>query len=337
MYPQQPYPPQQYPAQPSYPPPYPPQQPAQPGYQQPQYQQPQYPPQAPQQPQQPPQQPAQWQGTGDPFGAQKRPSISWGTLQQPVPHGTRRWLLVYQAPEVIQKRDFDTQQLEFWPDTGAPVWQVVTGVIDENGEDRGLFCGRPSAMAAAIQVAQEAAGSNVEPGGILDVTYTHDKPDPAKPRMTPAKQFAVVYVPPAQAATMMTPAQQQAWEGKRRTSPAGQTFGPPPAQQGPPQQPQASAQQGPPQQPQYGPPQGQQAPQGPPAAPPQYGPPQGQQGPPQGPPPQQAGPDLQGFTVAQLTALRGLEDNQLVALGQDVAKVRYVANVAQAAGLLPPF
>lgn len=163
-------------------------------YQQPQqYGQPQY--QAPQQPQQTPQQPYVWQGTGDPLGAPKRPSISWGSIGQPVPVGTRRLLAVYEPASVRQQQDFDTGMPKVYPDTGLPVLQVVLGVVDENGEDRGLYFGRPSAGQAALLAAQEASGALFVAGSLIDITYVGDKPDPTNPKKAPAKQFQAAHWP----------------------------------------------------------------------------------------------------------------------------------------------
>ena len=128
----------------------------------------------------------------DPFAPSvKKPSVSFRN----VPVGTSYSLEVQVAPKLVQARDFDTRELESWPD-GNPKMTVVTEVVDTaTGEEKSLWAPKPSAMFAAIVAAQQAAGSLITPGGRLTVTFTHEVPVEGKPHLNPAKQYAVVYTP----------------------------------------------------------------------------------------------------------------------------------------------
>ena len=205
----------------------------------------------------------QWTGSGDPLAAGSRGSISWEVARGvSVPPGTRRLLAVYEPAEVVQARDYDTGMPKVYPDSGQPVWQVVFGVIDENGERKGLYFGRPSAGQAALLEAQNAAGAKIEAGGLIDITFTHDKPNPEKPRNYPAKQFTAAYWKAPDCRQYMTPAQRDALDrelaGPKTPDALGQQNGAQAAPQGPPpvggqqyappaqQQPGYGTQQGPP-------------------------------------------------------------------------------------------
>jgi len=129
----------------------------------------------------------------DPFAAsQSRPSVSFKN----VPPGTTYYLQVDGVPKMVQARDFDSRELEFWSD-GNPKMTVATDVIDmQTGEEKCLWAPKPSSMFAAIQGAQQAAGATLQPGGRLVVQFTHEVPVEGKPHLNPAKQYAVTYQPP---------------------------------------------------------------------------------------------------------------------------------------------
>lgn len=133
------------------------------------------------------------QAPHDPFAnPDKRPSVSF----KGAPPGTRYVLEVTDPPNVVQARDFDTRELEFWPD-GNPKFTVATNVVDKaTGELKCLWAPKPSAMFKAIADAQKAAGALITAGGTLVVTFTHEVPNADKPHLNPAKQYQVVYTPP---------------------------------------------------------------------------------------------------------------------------------------------
>jgi hypothetical protein len=332
----------------------------------PQYQQPGYPPQyppqqfggppPPYQPQQAQAQPQKYEGDlADAFGVESRKAISWESAPNvSVPHGTRRMLLVESGPAVLHGRDFTTKQLQYWPD-GNPKWKIAVQVVDENGEDRGLWMGKPSAMGAAIASAEGNAGFKIidTPWCLLDITYTHDKQG-SDPRTDPAKQFRVMLIPPAAALHVMTPGQRQAMEHKVAQTDAPTQDAP---QYAPPvQQPVAPQQYQQPMPPSTVPPGTGQVPYVPPAQPQQYVAPQQYQQPmppstvppgtgqvPYVPPVQQAvapqrmyGP-AGDLTVEILTMFRAMEDAQIMALGRNPIEIRQAIEAAQRDSVLPPF
>lgn len=133
------------------------------------------------------------QTTVDPFAStEKRPSVSF----KGAPVGTRYVLEVTDPPNTVQARDFDTRELDFWPD-GNPKMTVATNVVDKaTGELKTLWAPKPSAMFQAIADAQKAAGALITAGGTLVVTFTHEVPNVEKPHLNPAKQYQVIYTPP---------------------------------------------------------------------------------------------------------------------------------------------
>lgn len=129
--------------------------------------------------------------TMDPFaGGDSNPSISF----KDAPHGTTYVGRVAELPTLVQSRDFETGNPATWPD-GNPKMVVVT-TLDIDGQHYSLWAPKPSALFAAIKDAQNAAGSQIAVGGILEVTYTHDEPNKTNPRLNPAKQYKVTYTPP---------------------------------------------------------------------------------------------------------------------------------------------
>lgn len=129
----------------------------------------------------------------DPFATtESRPSVSFKN----APVGTSFQLEVTKTPQLVQSRNFDTRELDFWPD-GNPKMTVVTEVVDRaTGEEKSLWAPKPSSMFAGIQAAQQAAGAQIAVGGVLVVTFTHEVPVEGKPHLNPAKQYAVSYAPP---------------------------------------------------------------------------------------------------------------------------------------------
>lgn len=131
------------------------------------------------------------ENTPDPFADDKAPALSF----KDMPVGTAYVGTVTGLPKPVQSREFETGLPAVWPD-GNPKMSVVIN-LDVDDEPRSLWAPKPSAMFAAIVAAQKAAGVRITLGGTLTVTYSGDKPNATNPRLNPAKQYTVVYVPPA--------------------------------------------------------------------------------------------------------------------------------------------
>lgn len=128
--------------------------------------------------------------TTDPFAVyEKTPSVSF----KDMPIGTTYTGTVVEAPQIVQSRDFDTGDPEFWPD-GNKKLSVVT-MLEINGEHRGLWAGKPSAMFRAMADAQQAAGAQIQVGGTLTVTFVGEQPNEKKPHLNPQKLYKVTYQP----------------------------------------------------------------------------------------------------------------------------------------------
>lgn len=164
----------------------------------------------------------------DPFaGADNLPSLSF----KDKPLGTSYSGVVTAQPSLVQSRNFDSRQPEFWPD-GNPKMTVATNLRLDSGEEVCLWASKPSAMFRAIADAAKAAGTGpVAVGGRLTVSFSGEKPDPAKPHLNPQKLYTVTYQPPnafAEQPQNAATAAQQAW-GQQPAAPAP-GFAQPPAQ-----------------------------------------------------------------------------------------------------------
>jgi hypothetical protein len=130
--------------------------------------------------------------TIDPFAnAEKRPALSFKNAAP----GTAYTVLVVDTPNLVQSRDFDTQELAFWPDSNDPIMAAVINV-EHDGEPKSVWAVKPSSLFAAIAEAQAKAGAKIVPGGSLTITYTHEVPNAKKPHLNPAKQYTVTYSAP---------------------------------------------------------------------------------------------------------------------------------------------
>lgn len=79
-------------------------------------------------------------------------------------------LPVLAKPELVQGWDDKLNKPAVWPDSGNPKMNAVTRVEFE-GEERSLWCGKPSALFRSIQEASRNAGQSVRPGGVLVIKY----------------------------------------------------------------------------------------------------------------------------------------------------------------------
>lgn len=145
------------------------------------------------------------QHEADPFASgDKLPSVSWRVDGVDVPPGTTQHLEVTAAAKKVESRNFETGEIERWPAkpgqaVGDPKWSVVIEVIDRaTGEARALWCGLGSAMFAALKTAQQAAGQQFAPGGVIAVTFTgYGVRKDGNTKMNPPKQYSATYAPPA--------------------------------------------------------------------------------------------------------------------------------------------
>jgi len=127
----------------------------------------------------------------DLFGA-NRPSVSFKN----APFGATYDLIVESDPSLAQSRDFESGELDTWPDGNAKMAVVIDVRVSGTGEERALWVAKPSSMFAAIGAAQKAAGAIIEIGGRLQIRYVSDIEN-KNPRLNPAKQYAAHYTPPA--------------------------------------------------------------------------------------------------------------------------------------------
>jgi hypothetical protein len=132
--------------------------------------------------------------TTDPFaGGDKTPSLSF----KDAPIGTSYTGRILDAPTLVQSRNFETEQPDFWPDGNPKMSAVVKADFGGETGVRSIWAQKPSALFQAIAEAQTKAGTQIAPGGTITVTYTGDgvRKD-GNTKLNPPKQYAVTYAPP---------------------------------------------------------------------------------------------------------------------------------------------
>lgn len=133
------------------------------------------------------------------------------------------------SAEVVQKRNFDTGEPEFWSD-GKPQEQVRITVSTtlrdpDDPEDEGLrsvyIKGWGDDLRALKAAIKAANAKDVEVGGTFTATYTGDGQVPAGKRGFPPKIKAYTYVRPSATAAVLTdqPAA-SGWGGQQAPVPA---------------------------------------------------------------------------------------------------------------------
>lgn len=125
----------------------------------------------------------------DPFagGGDKTPALSFAN----APIGTIYHFTVTEPPEELQTKNFETDEMEFWPDGNKKKAAVLTVTVDEfGGEARSIWARKPSALFRALQEASQTAGVKWGPGVRGSITYIGEKPNEKNPRLNPQKLYS---------------------------------------------------------------------------------------------------------------------------------------------------
>lgn len=137
------------------------------------------------------------------------------------------------AAEVMQKRNFDSGEPEFWSD-GKPVQQIrITLDTDlrdpsdpEDDGQRSIYVKGWGDQLRALRSAIKAAGADdIEPGGKFTATYVRDGDLPAGKRGFPPKVYEYTYAKPSTTAGLIgdptpTPQAQPAQQPPTQAAPA---------------------------------------------------------------------------------------------------------------------
>ena len=127
----------------------------------------------------------------DPFDVPPSvPSLSF----RDAPIGTTYTGRVVRLPSLVQSRDFESNELKFWPD-GNPMQTAVFHIVLNDGGERSVWCPKPSSMFAAVTEAQNANKQRMLLGDTVTISLIGEKPNETNPRLNPAKQYKVVIVP----------------------------------------------------------------------------------------------------------------------------------------------
>lgn len=117
-----------------------------------------------------------------------------------------------ESAEVMQKRNFDSGEPEFWSD-GKPVQQIrITLATDlrdpadtEDDGQRSIYVKGWGDQLRALRSAIKSAGADdLEPGGKFTATYVRDGELPAGKRGFPPKVYEYTYVKPSGTADLIS-------------------------------------------------------------------------------------------------------------------------------------
>lgn len=121
------------------------------------------------------------------------------------------------SAEVVQKRNFDTNELEFWAD-GQPVQQIRVALETperdpadpEDDGQRSVYVKGWGDQLRALRAAIKAAGAaDLEPGGTFTATYVRDGELPPGKRGFPPKVYEYTYQRPTATAGILATTQEQ--------------------------------------------------------------------------------------------------------------------------------
>lgn len=142
----------------------------------------------------------------DPFaGGVSAPALSFDGK----PFGTAYLCTVTSLPDLVHSTNYETKQKDYWPaDANGVRNPKMSAVINVtiSGQPFSIWAAKPSALFAAIAEAQQTAGQQIDVGGTLLITYTHDQQAKGGAHLNPAKQYSVVYTPPANGGAFATTA-----------------------------------------------------------------------------------------------------------------------------------
>lgn len=165
----------------------------------------------------------------DPFsGGSKTPSLSW----KGVPVGSVFTLKVLEPAKLLQSRNFDTNQPDYWdPEKTQPKMSAVVNVHvvagpHSVGEDRSIWAQKPSSLFVAIADAQRAAGAMIAAGGTLHLKFDSETPH-TNTRYNAIKNYLAKYEPPA-GQDAFAPVAPVRVESRPQPHPAGPMGWPPP-------------------------------------------------------------------------------------------------------------
>jgi hypothetical protein len=101
-------------------------------------------------------------------------------LKFPTP-GTEYTGIVTDAPKLVQKHVYTPKHdgpLAWWDREETQPKMAVVINLTVNDEKVSLWADKPGALFRAIGDAQTAAGSRIQPGGLMHVKFTHEAPSP---------------------------------------------------------------------------------------------------------------------------------------------------------------
>jgi hypothetical protein len=124
---------------------------------------------------------------GNLFDRSKSPIVPFKVI------GTRHVMKITEWPSLKDAKNFETGQIDRWPDGSAK--KIILVPVSINGEAHALWVTPGTALFAAIEKAQQDAGAEIAPGGTLTVAFTHEVPSSKGAHFAPAKQYEASYSP----------------------------------------------------------------------------------------------------------------------------------------------
>lgn len=139
----------------------------------------------------------------DPFeGGEKVPSITWQPSRGvDYPLGTKYVLELDENPKLLQSRNYDTNEPDWWDDarTQPKMSAVITGTVLSGpqgvGEKRSVWANKPSNLFVNLKEAQSA--EKFKKGSKVSIEFVGTEPAKNDPqgKKNPVKLFKVTHEP----------------------------------------------------------------------------------------------------------------------------------------------
>lgn len=114
--------------------------------------------------------------------------------------GTTYTGVVEEGAKLVQCRDYDSGQPDFWDAEKTQPKMAAVLRINVDGTPYSVWATKPSSLFSALATAQTAAKAGpMEPGGTVTITHESDEPSKKGSKFNARKIYSATYTPPTAA------------------------------------------------------------------------------------------------------------------------------------------